>query len=231
MNRMSAQDASFLHIESDSSPMHVGGVSIFEGPAAPVRGCRRDRALEAAVRAALPPGRAVRPVRARAAGVGRRPSLQHRLSPPPHRAPRPRGRRRATGAGRTGDVAEPRPREAAVGDVDRRGTRRGSLGAVVQGPPRDGRRRRRHRPDDRAARPRARADAARRRRPGRRDPGPGTGSAARRRDGRASDEPGGGHRAPARRAANAAPVRRDGRGHGARNDRVRAGWRARPDRR
>ncbi len=35
MNRMSAQDASFLHIESDSSPMHVGGVSIFEGPPPP----------------------------------------------------------------------------------------------------------------------------------------------------------------------------------------------------
>jgi diacylglycerol O-acyltransferase len=35
MNRMSAQDASFLHIESDASPMHVGGVSIFEGPPPP----------------------------------------------------------------------------------------------------------------------------------------------------------------------------------------------------
>ena len=35
MQRMSAQDASFLHIETDSSPMHVGGVSIFEGPPAP----------------------------------------------------------------------------------------------------------------------------------------------------------------------------------------------------
>ena len=35
MNRMSAQDASFLHVESDSSPMHVGGVSIFEGPPPP----------------------------------------------------------------------------------------------------------------------------------------------------------------------------------------------------
>jgi len=32
MDRMSMQDASFLHIESDTSPMHVGGVSIFEGP-------------------------------------------------------------------------------------------------------------------------------------------------------------------------------------------------------
>jgi diacylglycerol O-acyltransferase / wax synthase len=35
MNRMSAQDASFLHIESDVSPMHVGGVSVFEGPPPP----------------------------------------------------------------------------------------------------------------------------------------------------------------------------------------------------
>jgi WS/DGAT/MGAT family acyltransferase len=32
MHRMSAQDAAFLHIERDWAPMHVGGVSIFEGP-------------------------------------------------------------------------------------------------------------------------------------------------------------------------------------------------------
>src|SRR5664279_3286743 len=32
MQRMSFQDASFLDIEGDTSPMHVGGVSIFEGP-------------------------------------------------------------------------------------------------------------------------------------------------------------------------------------------------------
>jgi diacylglycerol O-acyltransferase / wax synthase len=35
MERMSAQDASFLHIEDDTTPMHVGGVSIFEGPPPP----------------------------------------------------------------------------------------------------------------------------------------------------------------------------------------------------
>src|SRR5205085_3203310 len=35
MQRMSAQDASFLHVESDDRPMHVGGVSIFEGPPPP----------------------------------------------------------------------------------------------------------------------------------------------------------------------------------------------------
>jgi diacylglycerol O-acyltransferase len=33
MNRMSAQDAMFLHVENDVTPMHIGGVSIFEGPA------------------------------------------------------------------------------------------------------------------------------------------------------------------------------------------------------
>ena len=32
MQRMSFQDASFLDIEGDTRPMHVGGVSIFEGP-------------------------------------------------------------------------------------------------------------------------------------------------------------------------------------------------------
>ncbi len=35
MDRMSAQDASFLHLETDASPMHVGGVSIFDGPPPP----------------------------------------------------------------------------------------------------------------------------------------------------------------------------------------------------
>jgi diacylglycerol O-acyltransferase / wax synthase len=35
MQRMSAQDASFLDIEGDDRPMHVGGVSIFEGPPSP----------------------------------------------------------------------------------------------------------------------------------------------------------------------------------------------------
>ncbi len=33
MQSMSAQDATFLHVENDVTPMHIGGVSIFEGPA------------------------------------------------------------------------------------------------------------------------------------------------------------------------------------------------------
>src|ERR1700753_719695 len=36
MDWMSPMDASFLHIEGPMNPMHIGGVSIFEGPAPPV---------------------------------------------------------------------------------------------------------------------------------------------------------------------------------------------------
>jgi WS/DGAT/MGAT family acyltransferase len=35
MDWMSPMDASFLHIEGPKNPMHIGGVSIFEGPAPP----------------------------------------------------------------------------------------------------------------------------------------------------------------------------------------------------
>ena len=35
MEWMSPMDASFLHIEGPMNPMHIGGVSIFEGPAPP----------------------------------------------------------------------------------------------------------------------------------------------------------------------------------------------------
>jgi diacylglycerol O-acyltransferase len=35
MEPMSAIDSSFLHIENDTTPMHIGGVSIFEGPPPP----------------------------------------------------------------------------------------------------------------------------------------------------------------------------------------------------
>ena len=35
MDWMSPMDASFLHIEDRRNPMHIGGVSIFEGPPPP----------------------------------------------------------------------------------------------------------------------------------------------------------------------------------------------------
>ncbi len=35
MQAMSVQDAMFLHVENDVTPMHIGGVSLFEGPPPP----------------------------------------------------------------------------------------------------------------------------------------------------------------------------------------------------
>src|SRR5437660_4062985 len=32
MDRMSPQDAMFLHVEDANDPMHIGGVSVFDGP-------------------------------------------------------------------------------------------------------------------------------------------------------------------------------------------------------
>jgi diacylglycerol O-acyltransferase / wax synthase len=40
MEWMSAVDASFLHVENDVTPMHIGAVSIFEGPAPPFAALR-----------------------------------------------------------------------------------------------------------------------------------------------------------------------------------------------
>jgi diacylglycerol O-acyltransferase len=40
MEWMSAIDSSFLHVENDTTPMHIGGVSIFEGPPPPFEDLR-----------------------------------------------------------------------------------------------------------------------------------------------------------------------------------------------
>jgi WS/DGAT/MGAT family acyltransferase len=48
MDWMSPMDASFLHIEGPANPMHIGGLSIFEGPAPPFE------RLEEMVRSKLP---------------------------------------------------------------------------------------------------------------------------------------------------------------------------------
>ncbi len=40
MDWMSAIDSSFLHMENDTTPMHIGGVSIFEGPPPPFQDLR-----------------------------------------------------------------------------------------------------------------------------------------------------------------------------------------------
>jgi diacylglycerol O-acyltransferase / wax synthase len=41
MEWMSPIDSSFLHLENDNTPMHIGGVSIFEGPPPPFEEVRR----------------------------------------------------------------------------------------------------------------------------------------------------------------------------------------------
>ena len=60
------------------------------GAAAAVRGAARDGRRQARAGAALPPEGPLRPARRRHARVGRRPPLQPRLPPPPHRRPRAR---------------------------------------------------------------------------------------------------------------------------------------------
>ena len=63
MEPMSAQDAMFLHVENDVTPMHIGGVSIFEGPPPPFDELAAMVARQAPSHAALPPEGPVRPAR------------------------------------------------------------------------------------------------------------------------------------------------------------------------
>ena len=83
--RLSALDASFLYLEEATTPMHVGGVSIFRRPKA---GFDYDRLVELIEQriALVPryrqkvrhvPGNLARP------GLGRRPGLRRRLPRPP----------------------------------------------------------------------------------------------------------------------------------------------------
>ena len=99
----------------------------------------------------------------RPAAVGRRPDLQPRVPPAPHRAARAGQRGPAARARGAHPLAAARPRQAAVGVVARAGARGRPLGADLQDPPRGRGRHRGRRPGDRAVRPRAGAgaDAAR----------------------------------------------------------------------
>src|SRR3954447_3813563 len=94
-DRLTAVDASFLAQETPTSHMHVGAVTVFEGPAP----AYADFAAHIRSRPHLVPPHPPRPPlppapRRSAAGdrppaVGRRPELQPRLPPAPHRAARP----------------------------------------------------------------------------------------------------------------------------------------------
>ena len=129
------------------------------GPAAGARGDPAGDRGQAPVRPALPPEGAVRPARPRPPRLGRRPALRPRLPHPPHRDPAS-GRRGAAAQPREpGDVAAAGPRQAAVGDLDRRGPAGRPLGHDLQDPSLDGRRRLEQRPAERHHGPDARAAA------------------------------------------------------------------------
>ena len=124
MEWMSPIDSSFLHVENDITPMHIGGVSIFEGPPPPFEELERD-------------GRAASSTSSRAT-ARRSASCRSALGPPvwvddPHFSldyhlrhtaiPAPGSEDAAAPDGRARVLPAPRPQQAAVGDVDGRGPR------------------------------------------------------------------------------------------------------------
>ena len=92
-DRLTAVDASFLAQEGPNSHMHIGAVMLFEGPPPAFDGLRRPRPRPPAPRAALPAEARGPAARDRPAAVGRRPELQPRVPPAPHRRCRSRAAR------------------------------------------------------------------------------------------------------------------------------------------
>ena len=152
--------------------MHIGGLTIVEGPAAGDGRVPRADPPAPAPGAALPPQARLHGARQRPPGVDRRPELQPRVPRPPHRAARAGQLGAAAGPDRADLLPAARPLQAAVGDVADRGPRGRPLRADHQDPPLADRRHRRRRPRDGAVRPLARpaADHALRRAPGSRTP-------------------------------------------------------------
>ena len=122
-NRLSALDASFLHLEDDAAHMHVASVLVFEGDAPPY-----DELLEHIERRLhlVPRYRqklAFVPLRPGPPALGRRPAPQPPLPRPLHRAAWPRLRAAVARARGTRLRPAARPRQAALGDLARRGPR------------------------------------------------------------------------------------------------------------
>ena len=76
-DRLSPQDASFLHIEDHVSHMHIASVAIFEGPPPPFGDVVAMVDAKLDLVPALSPEGPLRSLRAGASGLGRRPALQH----------------------------------------------------------------------------------------------------------------------------------------------------------
>ena len=155
MDRMTPLDAAFLQAEDERAGRLPGDLlgGGLRGTATVDRGVRGAAAGPVAADPALPAEGPADPVRPRATGMGGRRALRPRLPPAPDRAARPGRRRRAVGADRPGDGRPAGPRPAAVGVLARRAAARRPLGADLQGAPLHGRRRLRHRPVRRGARP------------------------------------------------------------------------------
>ena len=153
-------DASFLHIEGPNNPMHIGGVSIFEGPAPPFE---RLEEMVAGKLDLVPRYRQkVRfvPLGARPAGLGGRSALQPRIPPAPHAPCRRRAATRCCAGPPRGSSPSTSTGDKPLWEIWMvEGLERQPLGAAVEGPSLHGRRRVGDRPDDgdvrRAAAPQA----------------------------------------------------------------------------
>ena len=140
MEWMSPMDASFLHIEGPNNPMHIGGLSIFEGPAPAFE---RLEAMVAGKLDAVPRYR--QKIRFIPLGLGRPVWVED-----PHFNLAYHLRHTALPAPGSGEVLEShrrpnlrpasRPPEAAVGDLDDPGTEREPLGAALESASLPGRR-------------------------------------------------------------------------------------------
>jgi hypothetical protein len=127
------------------APAHRGRRHRLRGDS---QGARRGPASDPA----LPPGAEVDAPRGYAR-LGRRPDLQPRLPPAPHRAAAPGQRRPAQAPLRPRHAAAPRPPATALGDLGGRGPRGESLRPDLQGPPLHDRRGLRSRPPPDPAEP------------------------------------------------------------------------------
>ena len=152
-DRLTAIDASFLHQEKQSSHMHVGALVTFEGPPPAREDVHLAHRRQAGADPALPPASGVPAARAGPPVLGGRPELQPPLPRAPHRAAEAGQRRAAARAHGSHLLPAARSLEAAVGAVDRPGTRAQPLRADLEDAPRAGGRRRGRGHRDGAVRP------------------------------------------------------------------------------
>ena len=222
MDRLTSIDASFLTNESPTSHMHIGGVTIFEGPPPSYEDLldhiesRLHLVPRYRQKLAVPAGRD------RPAVLGRRPAVQPRLPRAPLGPARPRRRGRAAPDGRPRLLPAARPDQAALGAVARRGPPQAPLRADLQDPPRARRRRLRRRHRHRPLRRQAGARAGEAR--PRLDPEPEAVRRRARRARRREPREGADRRRPARRLGGQLPEGRrttdPGRGRGRRRGRL-----------